>query len=261
MNVVKIYGGLGNQMFQYAFGKAIEKNGLPVTYEISWYNKPQEVIRPFHLNRFRLTLKIGTFSSDRPTIHEKEFYRFVPNHLQRHDANFFGYWQNRKYLESVLPELKDEFRVNPGLYTEEYLNWKGKILSSDNSVSLHIRRGDYLTKGHHLLPLSYYTDCLKYLMERFDNLSIFIFSDDIAWCKENIKNVEGYIDLEDYLCLDLMRMCTHKITANSTFSWWAGILGEKENSITFAPIRWRLNDEEESVVSEEKFVPDNWIRL
>jgi hypothetical protein len=254
MNIIKIYGGLGNQMFQYAFGRQMAENGIEVAFDISWSNQPHDPPRPYGLDKIRTTVQISSFIKTIPTIHEADFYRFNSVFQKLDNHNFFGYWQNIQYIQGILPQLKEEFKIRPDFLTDEYVRLKTKIVLEKESIALHIRRGDYLTKGHHLLPIEYYTEALKQVEG-----TLYIFSDDIPWCKTQFENAI-FVDLPDYLCLDLMKTCTHKITANSTFSWWAGILGDTDGKI-FAPKRWRLNDKEENVIEEEKFIPTNWIRI
>jgi len=256
MNIIKIFGGLGNQMFQYAFGKGMEAN---VAYDTSWSDKPHDPPRPYGLNKFRLGgITMVNANSGLPIIHETDLYRYNSEYQKLSNHYFFGYWQHVKYIEPILSVLKDEFKVQSMFLTEKYFNYKEQIFSGE-SVALHVRRGDYLTKGHHLLPLEYYKNALSIIKDEERECKIFVFSDDLEWCKVNIPNAI-YVDLPDYLSLDLMRYCTHIITANSTFSWWAGVLKVK-SGLVFAPLRWRLNDAEEDVINQEKFIPDNWLRL
>ena len=257
MNVIKIYGGLGNQMFQYAFGRAMQLRGSDVAFDISWFNKPStEVPRPYGLSRFRVSPKISPLLSQ-PVVHEdaSTYYRYIADYLTKENTNFFGYWQNQQYIQPILPTLKEEFKLRKDQeFPVSFIQLREVILQKE-CVAIHIRRGDYLTKGHHLLPIEYYTTAL---LETGNSIPI-VFSDDIPWCRQYFKGA-FFVEEPDYLSFDLMRLCKHKITANSTYSWWAAMLGKEDGKI-FAPKRWRLNDTEESTIEEEKFIPDNWIRL
>jgi len=262
MNVVKIYAGLGNQMFQYAFGKSMEANGIKVCYDLSWFAKPADPPRPFALNKFRTDISVGGFMNKK-TIHESdsEGYTFNPEYLTMEDVNFFGYWQHQGYVQNVLPLLREHFKVRPKLYTERYLELKEQIVCSE-SIALHVRRGDYLTKGHHLLPIEYYAKALDMLVEKKVEGKVYVFSDDVTWCKENfIGSHFVFVNEVDYLSFDLMRLCPHKIVANSTFSWWAAMVGDIYNGMTMAPLRWRLRDDQEEKIKEQGFIPEHWIRI
>lgn len=260
MNVIKVYGGLGNQMFQYAFGKAMERNNIEVGFDLSWFTKPSEIPRPYGLDKFRTRVNKSSIRINASQIKEtgETYYHFLADYLYKTNTSFFGYWQNLKYVERVLPILRNEFRVNRVYHTEEYNKLKAKIITTPNSVGIHIRRGDYLTKGHHLLPLNYYKEAISQLKVIGH---IFVFSDDIEWCKTHFPGSEiTFIDIADYLSLELLRTCQHKIIANSTFSWWAAILGQRDGQI-FAPIKWRLDDKEEGAVITEGLIPETWIRI
>ena len=259
MNVIKIYGGLGNQMFQYALGLGMKKYGTKVIYENSWGSQPQNPPRPYALDKYGLNLEIGSFLNQ-PTLHEKEF---LPNILKMDNTNFYGYWQYLSYYEKIWDQLRDIFQVSEQYYTEEYLKIKERITKS-NSLSIHVRRGDYVTvKGHIVLPFSYYMEAIGFTTEAEE---IFIFSDDIPWCKEKFKVSYfevpiTFVDIEEYLAMELMRLCKHNIIANSTFSWWSAMLSSNTNQIVVAPKIWRVKPEEQLKMEDGSFLPFNWIRI
>lgn len=252
MNIIKLYGGLGNQMFQYALGKTMESLGLSVAYEISFFNKPQDPPRPLRINKFRTSLKISPFLSQ-PTIHEKDYYNFDPALLTMKDFNFMGYWQHQGYIERVFPTLKQEFLLLQGVCTEEYFDYKEQIVCKE-SVAIHIRRGDYVRiNGHVVEPMEYYEKALSKVQG-----NLFIFSDDLSWCRANFKNAI-FVDLEDYLAFDLFRRCKYQIIANSTFSLWAALLGSAE--VVINPSQWRESLEEQTKLMNGGLIKDNWIRI
>lgn len=139
-------------------------------------------------------------------------------------------------------------------------------IKNSNSVSLHIRRGDYVAlskskKGHALCPISYYKKAIENIAQKIHNPRFFIFSDDIQWVKENlaIKYNAEYIDFNrDYPERDiiLMKHCKHNIIANSSFSWWGAWLNENPNKIVIAPKRWMNNLE-----SSDDLIEPNWIKI
>jgi hypothetical protein len=155
----------------------------------------------------------------------------------------------------IVPVLKKEFCVRTELHTPEYLELKAKILSEE-SVSLHVRRGDYCTNdGFNVLPMEYYKDALKHVKGK-----VYVFSDDIPWCKANFKDVE-FVHMEDYLEFELMKHCTHNIIANSSFSWWGAFLNENPSKIVVAPQRWRTRDADQEHFMSTFILPKNWIVL
>lgn len=263
MNVIKLYGGLGNQMFQYAFGKLMEvQYDRIVRYDISWFSKPQQdVIRLFQLNKFRTKLlsfpEGGMLPKTKISEGDQDYYMYNPQVLGLDNTYFFGYWQNRGYVEPILSILKEEFKVLNNLYTDTYIELKEQIISTE-SIGIHIRRGDYLTKGHHLLPISYYKEALSLIALELGTYQLFVFSDDIPWCKEQFPEAI-FVNEVDYLSFDLLRLCKHKIVANSTFSWWASMIAK--SGIIIAPIQWRLSDDQEERIKQQQLIPNTWIRI
>lgn len=254
MNIIRIYGGLGNQFFQYALGKLQEYNGIEVEYDISFLRRekhPNELRREFTLDKFGVKIKRGYFKRQH-TVRE---YSFKLESLKAKHCNFFGYWQYPEMYTSIIPVLKKEFCVLPEFYTPGYLELKAKILSEE-SVSLHVRRGDYCSNtGFNVLPIEYYTEALKHVKG-----TVYVFSDDILWCKENFKDVV-FVEMKDYLEFELMKLCTHNIIANSTFSWWAAYLGDNPNKIVVAPKQWRTREEDQDHFMENFVLPERWVKL
>jgi hypothetical protein len=251
MNVIRVYGGLGNQLFQYALGQAQRANGIDVRYDISWYGKPSSADRPYGLGKFNTNVEVSDFLKQK-TLNEVSLNYIDDLIFTRLDnCNFYGYWQHPRYFADILPQLKKEFVVKKEFHTTEYTKLRRKITGCE-SVSIHIRRGDYIKiNGHHLLPLQYYKEALK-LVEG----PLFIFSDDIPWCKEYFKGT--FVEVEDYLSLELMKLCKHNIIANSTFSWWAAYLNENPNKIVISPEQWRLKKEDQMLVSGDILRPTDW---
>jgi len=269
MVVVKIYGGLGNQMFQYAFGKAIAANGIRVTYDLSWFNKPSKTVpRPFTLDKFDTDIPRTTetirFWRKNEVINNRQSIRehqgFNKQYLFTDNSFFVGYWQYLAYYKNIWPTLRKEFKILPQYYTEQYLALKEQILSQE-SVSLHIRRGDYVTVGFPMPSLAYYLEALQF--PRIKDSNIFIFSDDIPWCKSKFdpsyfdKKIT-FVSTEHYLDMELMSLCTHNIIAVSTFSWWAAILNQNSNKVVVAPKRWLVAKADEERYNNLIHYPKDW---
>ena len=253
MNVVKLCGGLGNQMFQYAFGKSLAKLGNRTLYNTRFYKKPQDPVREFNLPKFNVDINISHSLNPR-NIRERK-YRMLVN---TDNCNFHGYWQDTRWFASVLDELKKEFTVKTEYYTPEYLKFKDQILNSE-SVALHVRHGDYVSKNScYVLPFGYYAKALAEVKG-----DLFIFSDDIPWCQrqftpEYFNRKITFIHLVDYLDFELMRLCKHKIIANSTFSLWAALLDGEGTVIVPKLWRYKLGETTPSGI-DFKF-PNNWIK-
>jgi hypothetical protein len=126
MNIIKLYGGLGNQMFQYAFGKLLKSNGFEVRYNTSLLRHPhlREKTRNFMLDKFYVEMELGDFLRQR-IIRERQFN---PSVLLLSECNFLGYWQRSELYKDLIPALKKEFCVKERYYTPEYLELKKKSL-------------------------------------------------------------------------------------------------------------------------------------
>lgn len=177
------------------------------------------------------------------------------------------YWQSYKYFDSIWNELKEIFEVKTEIDNENQ-----KILDlikKDflNSVSVHVRRWDYITNNnasswHWVCSVDYYNEAIKYITEKIDNSYFFVFSDDIAWVKENIyfwKNVY-FVDNNNWKWhedLRLMYNCGNHIIANSSFSWWWAYLWRNEYKIILAPKKWLQNDK----YSFDNLIPNDWIKI
>lgn len=255
MNVVKIYGGLGNQLFQYAFGKVMEVNGIEVRYDLSWFKRKQAFPRPYMLDKFCIEVKTSPFLKQK-TIRENGFNFDL---LRKTNCNFNGYWQYMSYYSKIIPFLKKEFCVKNELLTKEYFDLRAQIICN-NSVTLHVRRGDLLVNERdYAQELGYYKGAIKQMKSLQKKCKIFIFSDDIEWCKEHFKDVT-FVSLIDYLDFELQKLCKHNIISNSTFSWWTSVLNTNESKIIIAPKMWR-SDPKDQVKFEEGLYLKNWILL
>jgi len=272
MVIVKLQGGLGNQMFQYAAARGIAGHNKAIYLDL-------ETLRKHHMDTPHFTARsyeLGIFSgmsarAVRPTLVDfltsnrllprivRVFFKF---HYIRQRENEFvqvpvnrpgtvvymdGYFQSEKYFKIIEAELLKEFRF-PVLHAKNRLI-EEKIRSSKNAVSLHVRRGDYLKSDvihniHGVLPATYYTEALDKLRERHGSFEVFVFSDDIPWCKANIMCngesatfVSGNNGAESWMDMALMSACRHHIIANSSFSWWGAWLSPERGDV-LAPDRW-----------------------
>jgi hypothetical protein len=189
-----------------------------------------------------------------------------------HDAYLLGYWLSAKYFQDSDSVIRSDFSFKITL-TGQNAEIAAQI-NQMNAVSLHVRRGDYAkvsqtTANQGLCSLDYYYSAIKYVAERVDNPYFFIFSDDIAWVKSNLKTdfPFRYIDhnqgIESYNDMRLMSLCKHNIIANSTFSWWGAWLNSNPDKLVVAPKAWFANT---NLVSDYKqfmndLIPFNWVKL
>jgi hypothetical protein len=267
MIIVRILGGLGNQMFQYAYAKALEQNGYDVKIDISKFKK-YKLHGGYHLDKFNIDLRtpgfISTFlsvSKIKKNVKEKNLL-FDENLLKLSGDEFVkGYFQTEKYFTQIRAVLLHQFTIKQSISKETNTVAKN-ILSSKNSCSLHIRRGDYISDKkansvHGTCDLKYYKNAIKLINDTYQNITFFVFSDDISWTKENL-HIENaiYVDNKTIPHEDmyLMSLCKNNITANSSFSWWGAWLNKNKNKTVIAPKNWFVNKENEVACK-------NWIQL
>ena len=270
MNVIKVMGGLGNQLFQYAFGRMQRLNAINVAFANSSYTEDkiekQTWKRNYVLDKFCTDVRIRTFYPPNKVIRESKVgYNKDLLRLDRH--NFHGYWQYLNYYKNHLEIFQEEFKLRPGIGDDntKYLKLKSQIAQEKNSVSVHVRRGDYVVIAenfeHFIQPFKYYLESLNYLNTLTPIDTLYIFSDDIAWCKDHFKKeyfnnpivfVEGF---EDYLDFDLMKHCKHNIISASTFSWWAAWLNDNADKKVICPLIW------DDYKSNESIYPKEWIKF
>lgn len=292
MIIVNLTGGLGNQMFQYAAGKALAlSHNTDLKLDLSWFDisAKTDTIRTFDLECFNLPdniiasdeelkkIKKGILTSRIPKSIKSFYYSFQKNIILEkyfhYDPTFFdspsnayisGYWQSIQYFESFSEHIRKDFRFKTPMEGE---NQKiSESIRATSSVSLHIRRGDYITHAytnqfHGTTSLDYYNNALEYIKKKIDNPHIFIFSDDMDWVKRNfnLSLPTTYIDHNNIAFEDirLMSLCKHNIIANSTFSWWGAWLNENPEPIIIAPKKW-FND---STLNTKDVIPYSWLKL
>jgi len=268
MIVVKLMGGMGNQMFQFAFALRYMIKGLKVKFDISYYDANNchggyclekafnnlEIPKATKYDIFHFIEKIknesGEFvyqlKANRFIVNEEKEQEFLYNTtLNNMDDTFFcGYWQNEGYFKNNTEVLKAYFRFKP-ISQNDIIN--KKILQQiilTNSVSIHIRRGDYLQSTVHItLSLVYYQDAMRKIKTKIKDPRFFVFSDDMEWAKQNIISddvcfIEGNQKDKSHIDMLLMSMCKHNIIANSTFSWWAGWLNNNPQKVIIMPETW-----------------------
>jgi hypothetical protein len=271
--VVKIEGGLGNQMFQYAFGMSIAlKYNAILVLDISYYNN-NECHNGFELSDvFLLDSKVsvrkkfqgGFLASNRylvkvidfigirkyllPCHFFEQLYRFNDILSPECANNYYtGFWQNELYFSDIRNKILDDFSFKRSLSVKnmELLN---KVKNS-NSVAIQVRRGDYVSNKstnefHGTCEVNYFYDAIEVIKKENSNIEIYIFSDDIDWAKNNIffNSISYFINLnkgnEAYLDMLLMSNCKHVVISNSSFGWWAAWINKNPFGVVVAPKRW-----------------------
>ena len=269
MIIVRVTGGLGNQMFQYAMYKSLEKKGKLVKLDCkSFYetkkehngyelerifdikpNKPtKEDLEKFDENNISTLFKIKRkLFGDKKFVYDTKEYVFNKDVYKLKNSYLNGYWQSIKYFEGIENDIKKDFRFKNQLDNKnlEILN----EIENSNSISIHIRRGDYMSPENYnmygcIATPTYYKKAIKVIEEKVENPTFFVFSNDMDWVKKNIQinSRVFYIDINSgngsYKDMQLMSNCKHNIIANSSFSWWGAWLNENKNKIVIAPKKW-----------------------
>lgn len=274
MKIVKYIGGLGNQMFIYAFSVALRETFRQEILVDTHYYKSRnfhnglEIERIFgiHLTEAKLSDKLkmswyfpnywidyhllGKLPARKNTVRELPGQKVNLELLDDSSDKFYdGYWQSYQYFDSCRDIILKEFTF-PNISIEDKLNFElnERLKNEENSVGIHIRRGDYLKnwKYRGLCGIDYYQKAIAYILEHIKSPKFFLFSDDIDWVKENISPLlKGYDvtfvnwnhSINSYKDMQLMAMCKNLIIANSSFSWWAAYLNQN-NPIVVAPEKW-----------------------
>lgn len=287
MIVIRIKGGLGNQLFQYAAGYALAKetgqelalnpsftsNMTPRGYKLLDLNAQySNVVNDKSLPSKVRILKNKYVNKACRVAKGSEIYKlsngiyfleknesFQPGVMKLNAENIYldGYFQSEKYFKKYREELQQQIVPDYEIEEEYQKNLNG--IKSTNSVAVHVRHGDFKKDNnpfHYVLGEAYYRNALNYLYEHVENPTFYWFSDDIEWVKDKFGNQDNFIfvsmktkhaDIDEMM---LMKNCKHIITANSTFSWWAAWLNQSDEAIRIVPDR---------VYGNKDMIPENWV--
>jgi hypothetical protein len=294
MILLQLFGGLGNQMFQYAFGRHLAiKHNTQLVLDLSYvqskfplkkWTTPMQY--ELHIFPIHATLKHNIFKSSilypfakleyiiKSQMYEKNMYNLFENnflfnesYLNVNENNIFvrGIFQTEKYFNSIEHIIREDFKFKAILDVQNLQHVH--LIQNTNAVSIHIRRGDYVNIKKNAqkflaLDLEYYQKAIDVLATKIADPTFFIFSDDINWVKGNLKiNFPKYYIKNNtakntsYIDMQLMSMCKHNIIANSTFSWWAAWLNTNQNKIVIAPKRWFQH------LANDNLLPNTWVQL
>ena len=292
MVISHILGGLGNQMFQYAAGKALSRTlSCPLLLDIHDFGC-YELHNGFEIDRvFSAPVKVAKKSDVaqvlgwrsgklmRRLLRRMQFPLLNgPNLVIEPHFNYWsglkdvssmtylmGYWQSEKYFKDFELQIKSDFSFTSALSGGNLQ--VSRRIQSCNSVALHVRRGDYVTdrataKILNLCSIQYYQEAIDRIARRIHRPIFYIFSDDQRWVRNNLKvsfPVE-YIERNDgpqsYIDMQLMSLCKHQIIANSSFGWWGAWLNTNPDKIVIAPRNWFCNH-----FNDDDLIPQEWERL
>ena len=298
MIIVKLMGGLGNQMFQYAAARRLAYvNRAPLKLDLHWFdNVPkgdttrkyglhvfdcvQEVasesevksLRGMDISRWpgaiKRLLKSCRIEPDRYHVREKHYHFEHAILAYRGDASPDGFWKSPKYFDDVTDMVRNDFTFVrlPDSTTKRLLDQ----ISSTDAVSIHVRRGDYVSNAitsqyHGLNTMEYYRSAIKRMLSLVPEPVFYVFSDDLQWVKNELQ-IDGEVvyvehnnsDDTSFEDMRLMSACKDHIIANSSFSWWGAWLNPSRSKTVIAPKMW-FN--ETTGVNTRDLLPGDWIRL
>jgi hypothetical protein len=289
MVVSQLLGGLGNQLFQYAVGRALaEKTNSDLHIDTSEFRT--YTLRPYKLGHFNirahelglddrkslrlpyageplLSRSIRKMLGSRLRVIRERSFEFDPLILQSSgDSYLQGYWQSPKYFAEIEGQIRVELTIRSPMSTSNHAI--AQRISEALSASVHVRRGDYasnpVTRDYHgLCDADYYRRAQERLVDLVGPVTFYVFSDDPAWVRENLRFIckAEIVDHNgpdrDYEDLRLMSLCRHHIIANSTFSWWGAWLSPHADKKVVAPKNWFKGAPQ----SADDLVPSDWLRL
>lgn len=293
---IKLSGGLGNQMFQYACGRVLAiKHQTELILDTSQLNikESDSTIRQFELENFKLgsfkiddknplsansllyrianvvSIRIGTGGIQTSKYFIENGYSFNSSiKIVGEDCFLVGYWQSYRYFQEIESIIREEFQFKRALDGKNMD--RVNQIKNKNSVSLHVRRGDFVNNKHHDIhgtcSIEYYRKAVEKISVKVNNPYLFIFSDDTEWAQAELKNlayphvfVSGNTCKQSYIDMQLMSLCKHNIIANSSFSWWSAWLNANPDKIVIAPLQW-FADKKMNAQTRD-LIPDTWIRL
>ena len=295
MIISQIVGGLGNQLFEFAAARKLslllnqeikldlsffDRYHKPDVFRLDKFNVIYDVAKPEEIQELKrrnspvLLNKIWKKIFKQPLYFNSK-YHFDPKWFKKNDISklrsvkniyLSGYFADPLFFYETEDVILKEFTLKEDL-NDENKKMKEKI-NQVNSVSLHLRRGDYVNNFLFTnLPLSYYERGVSFIKERVKNPIFFIFSDDLQWVKDNLNfNADVvFVDINndktDYMELMLMASCIHNIIANSTFSWWGARLNQNIEKIVLTPRVWYNSPEAQAKYLKSKEYQEGWYRI
>lgn len=292
--IVRISAGLGNQLFQYAFGRNISLiTGKQLYLDLSFFSLREEYRNLFALHMYNTDYELADLDSlkrydsnilaraldkIRRPIMPGDYFRSLSGRVYQRSGviadiydlamikspYFHGWWGGEHYFRDSATQIIEDLTLK-----EDYIKGLDRELigriKSMNTISIHIRRGDYLNNPYfHNLDEKYYRSAISALREWVPNPVFFVFSDDINWVRENMAIGDSTVFMhgnKDYEDLYYMSLCKHNIIANSTYSWWGAYLNRNSEKIVIAPKVWFDNEKAQKNYEEGSLIPDTWLQL
>lgn len=269
MVIAQLIGGLGNQMFQYAMARHLaEIHQTNLKIDLSQFEAYK--LHKYSLGHLSIAEDIAS-NEDIASVEavKESHFHYDPDFKKIGDNVLLkGYWQSEKYFREIAGLISDDFETKRPL---KDINLKvANLIKESNSVSLHIRRCDYVPHTYQdqifdSLTLDYYFKAINLLALEEKDLLFFLFSDDPAWVRDNVKldHPVVYVDHNtadaNYEDLRLMSLCKHNIIANSSFSWWGAWLNRNKGKKVYAPRAW-FNSNVRNIDPKD-MIPESWIRV
>lgn len=284
MVIVRIWEGLGNQLFQYAYARSLLERGYDVvldmdkSFDSSFAKYKNNDSRENVLQHYNITIPCATkdqiskfdFIKNR-SVYDKwaiilskygfgkyRFYEETEQHFSKRSYDMTnntyvkGWFQSKEYFKNIRNILINEISLKE--IKLSYLNLEDEIKKT-NSVGIHVRRGDYV-RTHHELSMAYYRNAIKKMNSIKDEVKYYVFSDDISWVKTHLDGEGEFVwvnedrQLADYEELILMSKCKDNIISNSTFSWWSAWLNDNDDKVVIAPRKW--------LYGQAGIIPEEW---
>lgn len=289
MIAVRLWGRLGNQLFQYSFGQSLsERTGEDLYFYILEkdsgdelpsicnfvknirFLEPEELKKHYRLYGNNLLVRIERkLISLFPMINRRILIEKSSRYAEINDADhicYDGYWQSYRYFSGISDKLKTILRLNNNVDLPAQL---AKEISESASVAVHFRRGDYLSgrnkSVYEYCSPDYYKKAFSYICDKVTDPVFYVFSDDIEYVRGNFnfwpektKFVSHNILPSDCIDITLMRKCKHNIIANSTFSWWGAFLGDNKDKIVISPENWYIGKPDFLI---HNLIPAEWILI
>jgi len=271
--ISKITGGLGNQLFQYAFAKKLAlETGATLLLDIQRYTTTFSIFTRRNLELFYFPIHAEILTNEHLKRLPDELFlleetcHLIYEEISIHDTDFplyiRGYWQSWKYLNPTAQILRSELHFQTEKFSTQVRSF-GRMLSETFSVGIHIRRTDYAKNPQlGILPVNYYCRAAHFFKQMSIDFTFYVFSDDPDWVEANLniqspfQVVRGYSSFEDFY---LMSQCQNNIIANSSFSWWAAWLNPNPDKIVVVPQFWHLGEGLD--ISKTDLIPPEWISL
>jgi hypothetical protein len=254
--IVCLEGGMGNQLFQMAFGYSVAER----RNEQLFFNRRRLESDPngrvFELHHFRGGKDMEFRDEEPPVVADNWYFNQT---VWTQGKTFTGHWQTEKYFDA--PLVRCVLRVESPISKDSYM--LGHKIINHPSAFLHIRRTDYLTPAalacHGNVGIGFYRNAMDYIRAKVPKVNFYVFSDDPEWCRGAFPDctVVGHNQEKAYEDLWLMSLCQHAVFPNSTFGWWGAWLGDhKLNRIVIGPKRWFVIGQNSADV-----IPGRWMKF